>query len=61
MKLTLAQVNILDGYKPLCVDCHGPCHPKSREYRGLQLCPSCYLDRPLNVLTQKKELICPKN
>ena len=53
---TLADVQNNDGYKPRCVDCLGPCHPKSREYRAMGRCPSCYRDL-MPLQTVKKELL----
>ncbi len=50
---TLASVNNADGYKPRCQYCFVPCHPKSREYRALQLCPWCYDSAPL-IITKKE-------
>lgn len=57
-RLTLSQLNWLDGYKPRCVECHISCDPRSREYRGMNLCPICYLDHPLDLHTKHKELLC---
>jgi hypothetical protein len=64
MRLTLQQVNNLDGYKPRCRFCHAGCDPKSREYKGMQLCPPCYRDCSLKdtFTVKKKELLpCRKN
>jgi hypothetical protein len=48
--------------KPVCRYCYGPCDPRSREYRGMTLCPPCYRDEPLTITTQPKELLCqPQN
>ena len=57
MRYTHAQIQWLDGYKPLCRYCQVPCDRRSREYRGMTLCPQCYADEPLSLTTQKKELI----
>lgn len=56
MKLTLDQVNNLDGYKPRCRACHGPCHPRSYEYRSLQLCPYCYDTWPPPHVRKKEDV-----
>ena len=53
---TMAEEQYRDGYKPRCLDCLAPCHPRSHEYRTRHLCPSCYVDRlHLPILTVKKE------
>jgi len=57
MKHTHAQIQYMDGYKPLCRYCQVSCDRTSREYRGMSLCPQCYRDEPLSLTTQKKELI----
>lgn len=56
VRLTLNQVNWIDGYKPRCLGCHISCDPRSREYRALHACPECYMyAAPLT--TQPKSLL----
>lgn len=57
-RITLTQVNWIDGYKPRCLWCSVPCHPRSYEYRKCHLCPWCYDQQP--IVLKKKELLCPQ-
>jgi len=56
MRHTHAQIQWLDGFKPLCRYCQVPCDRRSREYRGMTLCPYCYAEMP-PIHTQHKELL----
>ncbi len=45
-----------------CRDCHVPCDPHTREYRGAGVCPACYDDLPpLKMVKKEKPLCQPKS
>ena len=57
MRHTNAQIQWIDGYKPLCLWCQVPCDSTSRTYRATRLCEFCYDDQPI-ILEHKEILTC---
>ena len=54
MKHTHAQIQYMDGYKPLCRYCQVSCDRTSREYRGMSLCPNVIeMNRYLSPLKRR--------